>query len=264
MKTKRLNVMLALIICLTMMIIGVDNVSADTDNVQLFESKIVTTYTYNQGTIEGYFTQGNIAVKNLGFAKKVTVHYTYDGTNWLDQPAQYQKTLSDGTELWSFTTPKELYTPNHQYNYFCKFCIKYEVNGETYWDNNNGNDYFMQCSSMNSNYPFALGKSVVTLVKANRLKYSINGTIGLKNLAYDKDVKVIYTTDNWNTSQEINANYVASYNNNTELWSFDSGENIYYALQGRYKIVYTVNGVTYEDDNYGRDYTFNAVFPGYE
>ncbi len=69
MKTKRLNVMLALIICLTMMIIGVNKVSADTDYVKLFESKIVTTYAY-QGTIQDYYTQGNIAVKNLGFAKK--------------------------------------------------------------------------------------------------------------------------------------------------------------------------------------------------
>jgi hypothetical protein len=78
---------------------------------------------------------GYIAIQNLAYNKNVTVHYSLDNSNvWNDVSASYYKTNTDGYEVWHFKTPIASYGS-------IKFAIKYEVNGQTYWDNNNGNDY---------------------------------------------------------------------------------------------------------------------------
>lgn len=78
------------------------------------------------------------AVKNIGYAKKVTVRYTQD--NWAsykDVDLSYYST-PDGKdfEYWKCT----LNLDENKMDDF-QFCIRYEVNGQTYWDNNFGRNY---------------------------------------------------------------------------------------------------------------------------
>ncbi|QUH30305.1 carbohydrate-binding protein [Vallitalea guaymasensis] len=265
MKRKYFRNLVTFMICFVLALniscfsISAQTTLAETTNVQLYSAKILPTYG-NIGNMVGYYSTGKIYIKDLGANKNVTIHYTYDDTNWLDQPASYQKTLEDGSEVWTFKTPEQSYTPTHQVEYNCKFAVKYEVDGNTYWDNNNGDNYFLQDTTMIYDAPFVLSKSVVMLDKDISTPHSLWGFIFLKNLAYDKKVIVRYTTDNWATYHDLNAHYNWKYDNDIELWSFDTmHDNSPFPVNssGEYAIGYTVDGVTYWDNNFGDNYSFS-------
>lgn len=79
-----------------------------------------------------------VAVKNIAYNKKVTVRYTED--NWAsykDVDLNYDYT-PDGKDFEYWTTTLNL-DENKMDNFY--FCIRYEVNGQTYWDNNFGANY---------------------------------------------------------------------------------------------------------------------------
>ncbi|GMQ58473.1 carbohydrate-binding protein [Vallitalea sediminicola] len=265
MKKKCFRNLVTFVICFVLMlnISGLSISAQTTPNIQLYSAKLVTTYPSQYGIHEVYYSAtGYINVKNLSADKNITVHYTYDGSNWLDQSASYLKTLEDGSEVWTFKTPEQTYPTypiNHQVEYNCKFAVKYEVDGNTYWDNNNGDNYLLQHTTMIYNAPCTLSKSAVMLndSRYNDYNKSIIGSIYVKNLAYDKNVKVRYTLDNWQTYNEVDANYTRTYDNNTELWSFDIyGLDDYQWNNYHFAISYTVNGVTYWDNNFGDNYNF--------
>ncbi|QUH30302.1 carbohydrate-binding protein [Vallitalea guaymasensis] len=259
MKKKCFRNLVTFVICFVLMlnVSGLSISAQTTPNIQLYSAKLVTTTVGQCGSQLDYYATGYINVKNLSADKNITVHYTYDGSNWLDQSASYLKTLKDGSEVWSFSTPHKIYAPQHHTYHNCRFALKYEVNGNTYWDNNNGDNYLLQETTMIYNAPCTLSKSVVLLNECNRNDNFLSGSIYLKNLGYDKNVKVRYTLDNWKTYSEVDASYTRSYDNNTELWSFYTGGNNYqWDNDCEFAISYTVNGVTYWDNNFGSNYSF--------
>lgn len=79
----------------------------------------------------------NATLQNYAYDKVVKVRYTED--NWAtytDVPLKYSLTNSDGTEDWTTTlTLDSDKTDSFQY------CIYYEVNNQTYWANNFGENY---------------------------------------------------------------------------------------------------------------------------
>lgn len=83
------------------------------------------------------------------------------------------------------------------------------------------------------------------------------GGITTKNIGNPKIVKVRYTTDNWATYQEVNATYITTSSDNIDdYWNFNvSVPNTVNQVQ--YAVSYTVNGVTYWDNNFGSNYTVN-------
>jgi hypothetical protein len=77
----------------------------------------------------------------------------------------------------------------------------------------------------------------------------------VKNLAPEKKVEIVYTTDSWKTTGVIQAVYQGKDGNtpSQEYWRVQSeitcsGKTIEYA------IAYTVNGQTSWDNNFGRNY----------
>jgi len=80
----------------------------------------------------------------------------------------------------------------------------------------------------------------------------------LENVGNNKDVKVIYITDNWATTEVVSAEFstTCESNSNVEIWhyTYQSAEN-----NIQYKLTYTINGTTYVDDNFGNYYTI-AVY----
>lgn len=224
---------------------------ASGNEVQLIDSQV---FTYKYGYTE---FSGNIEVENLGYSKQVTVHYTTDDVNWYDTSANYVG-ATDGThEKWNFLISTSSLTSDHpelKNLATVKFAIKYEVNGNTYWDNNGGANY--------TNSPYSAGSSSVILGKPNVLhKYgqlsngTFSGYVYVKNLNPVKTVKIRYTTDNWATYTDGTATYTSPANNynSVEGWSFNF--NVPGAAQVKYAVAYTVNGVTYWDNNYGNNYT---------
>lgn len=209
----------------------------------------VQLYYANDGTDLSGYVNGFVCVKNLSYAKKVTIHYSYDNTNqWKDVSATYLKTNTDGYEVWQFKIPDD-YSGN------CKFCIKYETNGQAYWDNNNGNNYSV------GKYDTVLGKSKVCVLgpwinfgrsESNVLK----GSIALANIGNPKVVKVRYSEDNWLTYKEANA---YNYNNPSDgglidNWGFDIQLNSS-THKVQFSVCYEVDGVEYWDNNFGSNYT---------
>lgn len=77
-------------------------------------------------------------VKNLAYSKTVTVRYTQD--NWAtyqDVPLSYSSSII-GTDLEQWSVTLNL---NEESMDSFQYCIRYDVNGQTYWDNNFGANY---------------------------------------------------------------------------------------------------------------------------
>lgn len=196
--------------------------------------------------------QGYIDVENIAYEKNITIHYSYDGISWEDIAAEYYAPSSGNREIWKFQIPNT-YSIGMRFNATITFAIKYEVNGETYWDNNNGSNYSVATGyGIPTRYDFGCGSAALHAVSRYPTNKDINGTIQLKNIAYEKDVRIRYTTDNWATYNEVSAQYLFSVDDRIEEWKFElppTEDTVEFAIS------YTVNGTTYWDNNFGENYT---------
>lgn len=178
--------------------------------------------------------------------KAVSVHYSAGANGWQNAEASYVANLDNNTEIWSATVSG--FAVGDEY------AIKYVGDGQTYWDNNNGNNYSMSD---------VLGQANIIV---NRLSYqqpsSYTIVAILKNLAYNKVVKVVYTQDNWQTRKEAFLSYSSTYlNTEYEQWSvtLNLDENKMDSFQ--YFVSYEVNGQTYLDNKFGANYDRNHYLP---
>ena len=236
------------------------------NNVELVKGELVVTnepwgeYGWNSVhvTMNVY-----VLVNNLNYDKEVSVFYG-TGNNWDTLEASYDKTLSNGDEIWKASCEvwSDYVTPGHvsPLSYNTNFAIKYQVNGDEYWDNNNGSNYYMavgmgQGPAIVTNKEVLLEKSSLVPTESS---YSFEITyftadVMVKNISYNKDVKVVYTTDNWETQATMVAIYSNSLENNYEKWSVSGG--IWDGShEVEYYISYEVNGVTYYDNNFEKNY----------
>lgn len=202
----------------------------------------------------GAGAEGYILVKNISKDKKVTIRYSYNNADWSECAATYYKPADDNYEIWKFVTPGKEF--GYRGIVAVQFSIKYEVNGQTYWDDNNGRKYCVAVGYViGQTYDFGIGAVAnISAYKVSGGSKNVQGTLQLKNLGQPKNVKVIYTTDNWATTSEVNAQF------SNNAYADDSVEQWYYIYQTdsnniQYKLSYTVNGVTYVDDNFGDYYT---------
>ena len=205
-----------------------------------------------------------IKVNNLAYNKEVSVFYG-SGANWKTSDASYYKTLDNGDEIWKSSCEvwTDYVTPGHvnPLSYSTNFAIKYKVNGTEYWDNNNGANYYMAIGMGNgpsivTNKEILLEKS--SLVPTGSL-YTFEITffkvdLIVKNISYDKDIKVIYTTNNWESQGAVIGIYSGDLENGYEKWKA-SGGMWDGAHELEYYISYEVNGVTYYDNNFGENYS---------
>lgn len=182
-----------------------------------------------------------VQTKDNAADQHVYIHYFYLSTmDWQDTEATYFTTLADGSKIWkayfsSFNT---------------QFAIKYVADGATYWDNNNGNDY---TGSDN------LGAAKVVSERLGYQYYTLSGfkiNAILQNLAYNKEVFVRYTTNNWQSYQDVALSYSETNANGTETWTTYIYDNLNVLETGdfQYAICYRVNGNEYWDNNFGANY----------
>jgi hypothetical protein len=86
---------------------------------------------------------GSVSVSNLAFAKSVACRLSLDSwTTVLDFPAEYKeevlpRTTPQGHDRFTFAIP--LPRPDHLETIY--FCLRYSVNGQEFWDNNNGKNF---------------------------------------------------------------------------------------------------------------------------
>lgn len=260
MKTKRITALvLTFVIMITMCALSITSASAASDNVSLIYANIETfegAYPWTPPYTRYYSATGFVEVENLGYQKSVTIHYSNDyGRTWLDAEAEYHSYTWGNKEAWKFTTETELY--NIRDTAHITFAIKYEVNGQTYWDNNDGNNYTIS-SPHGTSAKTLIGNCGLKLASASVSNNVLYGSIILKNLAYQKHVKVRYSVDNWATYQEYGASYLSADGNENEKWNFsvdmpDTWSTVKFAVS------YTVNGVTYWDNNFGQNYDLSQT-----
>lgn len=205
-------------------------VSAESQHVQLYYA------VQGKGSDGKVDTYGDISIQNIAYVKDVVVHYTVDGQNWNDLKASYVKPdqNNSGYEVWHFDIDQGV----------SKFAIKYQVNGNTYWDNNGQSNYTFTGKS-DSNADVVLGKS--TVVEASGDGF---GGIYVKNLAYQKTVGIRYSTDNWATYHDLDTSFLYSQDANTDEFNSPCIPE-----GSKYAVYYTVNGQKYWDNNYGDNYT---------
>lgn len=209
-------------------------VNAATDRVSMYSTGI-TFSKYGMSNREIY-----VQTKDNASDQHVYIHYNFmDGQDWKDEEATYVTTLSDGSKIWKATVR----------SYNLKYAIKYVADGQTFWDNNNNQNYSNE----------EIGNAPITV---RRGSYSyFNNTykieVLLKNYAYEKNVQVRYTQDNWATYSDVPMSYNSTNSDGSELWTVnlnldDRGTNNF-----QYCVYYQVNGQTYWANNFGQNYDYS-------
>lgn len=198
-----------------------------------------------------YDLVGEVEVKNLAFAKEVWIWYSTGVGGWQSKKATFDIGVGNNKETWDFSISLGYLSPAN-----VQLAIEYKVNGAVYWDNNNNQNY-------NLGTPAAF--SVLNTVKVfpSNTVFAMfdkfHGEVIVKNIAFQKQVKVVYTLDHWATSKEVQATFKAADGTGAETWEFTGDIPLFYsdALPTiEYSIAYTVAGATYWDNNhaYGRNY----------
>lgn len=91
---------------------------------------------------------GTIIVKNLAFEKKIKMRYTLNGwVSFREVEAHYANSCCGIADRFSFS----LSVPN-DFGLYQRllFAISYKVDGQTYWDNNSGINYCIECVAHSS------------------------------------------------------------------------------------------------------------------
>jgi hypothetical protein len=240
---------------------GIELVSANSRKVNLGSAVLV-------GVIEG-----TVEVQNYSSTKDVVIYYNHEGTEWEEQNCYYQETLPGGTELWGFAvTIYEIPFTYEPEAANVQFALRMDANGQSYWDNNDGADYMLSIKGTDQLFTdVALGSKAVEVSSARFGSVYPAGTVltvevNLLNLAYTKDVKIVYTKDNWATVLESPMFYLETAFNGQEIWMgapvidryIRGASNQESTEQVDFCIAYTVNGVTYWDNNDGDNYSLTA------
>ncbi|ERF70413.1 hypothetical protein EPUS_05232 [Endocarpon pusillum Z07020] len=99
---------------------------------------------------------GVVAVQNLAFHKRVTARFTFDYWKTTSEvTADYnndvrRKQVNDGCDRFNFTI--KLTDQANLENKTMFFCIRYDVNGQQYWDNNGSINYQVEFSKRAKNH----------------------------------------------------------------------------------------------------------------
>lgn len=205
-----------------------------------------------------------VKVKNIAYEKEVIVHHLTVNGNWIDIPLSYQQSITDDYEIWE----GEVEPSNQLYGE--EFAIKYSTNGNTYWDNNEGNNYSM---------PVSIGAYLASDIQISLDPYytrfannylAINLDVRHVYGANITNVEVVYSTDGWQTEQRNQLNYYryfrvgySEYIISPNQYDIDKyGTSIRFTTnvdKVEFAVVYTVNGQEYWDNNYENNYTLHSV-----
>jgi hypothetical protein len=200
-------------------------------------------------------------------AKRVGVAYRDVNGAQGTATGYYFTTHGDGYEEWH--VPVQL-TGFHHYIAFNAW-YQGGTGGPTWYDDNQGelhlatvNDathYMVRQSSLDSDVMID--------------DTGIHGTIfiDVADIDYDKDIRLVYTTDNWATTQELTIG-AGAFNawhwvsdtpfGNSERWALElellgSFDHIEYAIVYRHGVVNGADVYEYWDNNYGQNYWVQAA-----
>lgn len=242
------------------------------DNEVSLISAMSRTYSFRHAS--GQEATFEIKVANLSPTKSVAIHYqALDGT-WKDVEANYVGVTGDEKELWrasfhlctavnSFQCPEVTATD-------LKFAIRLRANGQEYWDNNSGANYYIGKDDgylLSSAYHLMVHrKGEFHCSTADATCQLSGGQILLQNFAPLKTVTVVYTTDEWQTSAEQQAEfYDTTYTHPLGRFTnpgVQGGELWWFTLEGiprgatnlKYFVKYNFGAGDSIDNNFAQNY----------
>jgi hypothetical protein len=201
-----------------------------------------------------HYVRGTILVENLGFNKSVGIVYTTNGWDTVNTSygTYVGKAYNSDLDRFKVQTPVT--------GQDVEFALFYEVNGQTYWDNNGGSNYRVTIEDGVIN-PGEVQLIDASLVEADGVT-EVQGQVAVKNLSPEKVVSLVYSEDGetWNTWSGIE--YDSPLEDGYELWTFTKVVELtgsYPSLQ--FALKYEVNGETYWDNFHYYDYSL--FFPSY-
>lgn len=201
--------------------------------VQLMNVGRTPTY-HNPGSLRGDGYWVDVLVQNIGYHKEVGVVFQQGAKPWQYVPAMYAYTLAPGWEVWRaqevLAYGQSSATLNHPFIDYAgpvRMALNYRVNGQSYWDNNHGADYLVPETNTAVKQWEVWSESLpVVLLNARAPRLTAAGTdftftIAVKNLAYHKQVGIVFSdprSGQWSVAQ---AYYEKPLVNGWEQWGFE-------------------------------------------
>lgn len=227
--------------------------------VRLLYVKAASRFDYPGADAKGRMF-GYVEVENLAYAKDVTVRWDDRSGWWRDTAAVYVGPSSGNREVWRFETPEVSYPGRLSAEF--QFAVRYRAAGRESWDNHGGADWRI-ATGARTVFPadLVLGASRFALQKANAWQSSgstasLQGVVKVKNLAWEKRIRVVYSTDGWQTVRSGDATYGHPVGD-VEEWYFevplDAG-----AAHVDFALSCEMGGVTTWDNNFGRNYAVDV------
>jgi len=211
------------------------------------ELRLVTSSSSPSGT--GSFSYSGeyfMVVQNMAFEKQVAILGRTPGSStFADRGATFQESLPDGRELWRLTTGDEM----------IEFVAKYAVSGTTFFDNNGGTNY--KQPQVFDEFDALLGRvpEVVHGTSGFSDLTHITVTVAVKNLAFAKQVGIVFTTNNWASSGVASGIFSHMLKSGDEVWTVLAPVGT--AKRVDFAIFYRVNGQEFWDNNFWRNYTLS-------
>ena len=242
-----------------------------TEKVKLLKARTVAAYYASSYIREKAFY---VEVDSMPFSKSVIVHHKMSDGSWRNFPLKKITSTNTKSEIWGWELNYGAGTLNAAtyatVGFSDEFVLKYSVNGQVYWDNNNGKNYSISNPLVTDGMFMQDGLNIsADTYHTNFTAATTNGILrvfaDVRNISYAKEVTLVYTTNNWQTVSYSNLNYANTYgfggsnyslnpsSKNFEKWSVmvtlpSAATAVTYAIR------YRVNGLEYWDNNYGKNY----------
>jgi len=200
-----------------------------------------------------YFANFNVLVQNLAFAKQVRI-LAHDFTGWNFHPCSFASFAPENTELWAAHVGSPAID---------QFVVEYQVQDQTFWDNNGLANYLLDVAASQTDGigSVALNPFVQLLSAGTDGSGRLSVDVLVKNLAFAKQVGIVFTTDAWATNQLATGFFrdnFAPFGNpnqpNAELWNIAPIVGL--GAHGQFAVFYEVNGTTFWDNNQNANYPF--------
>jgi Carbohydrate/starch-binding module (family 21) len=209
---------------------------------------------------EAFATNFAVVVQNLSSTKIVGIWG--DGVGgipgiWSFAPCSYSRSVPGNLEIWVTGPGAPPFTPS-------QFDVEYQALGNVYWDNNAGYNYSLDPGALDLTpegiATAVIGPNVVAVTGGLDPPF-LNVEVLVKNIAFEKQVGMVYTTDNWLTYQNAFGIFSQSlkpdstpHQLNAEQWNISA--TVGSPATGQYAVFYSVAGATYWDNNFGLNYSF--------
>lgn len=214
-----------------------------------------STTTCRSRSCQEYIYSVKVRVSNLGYDKKVTINGNVAGRSSA-LAATFVQSLPNNEELWEALWHVDWTADGSVCPGDLTFTTTYAVNGKTYTDDSDGWKY----TQRNCDF-FTLDNVMMETMPQRPDPHwpsdttGSYGEIAVRNIAPEKKVSVVYTTDAWTTTKTLPATFEFGPNaNNFDTWQFAFPPAEYANPHIQFAISYDVNGHTYWANNFGLNY----------